>query len=110
MAETEEGMTTAAEHRAGSAADVRAGKPAKATIAGQRVALFAMGDEIVATNGRCPHAAGPLHEGEVDGELLTCPWHGWQFNLRTGICEEDPEMILQRFPVRIVGDDVLVTL
>ena len=110
MAASDASITTTTEHRVGSAADVRAGKPTRATIGGQRVALFAMGEDIVATNGRCPHASGPLHEGEVDGDLLTCPWHGWQFNLRTGICEEDPEMALQRYPVRIDGDDVLVKL
>lgn len=105
-----EEVVSAALHRIGSLAAVRAGQPAKATVNGKRVALFAMGDAIVATNGRCPHAHGPLHDGEVDGSILTCPWHGWSFDLRTGVCEEDPELILERYDVVIDGDDVLVRL
>lgn len=99
-----------AEHRAGSLADVRARKPTKANINGQRIALFAVGDDVVATNGRCPHAQGPLHEGEVEGTILTCPWHGWTYDLLTGACDEDPGIVLERYPVRIDGDDILVTL
>ncbi|MEH6759094.1 MAG: Rieske (2Fe-2S) protein [Parasphingorhabdus sp.] len=99
-----------AEHKIGSVAAVRAGEPTKAKVDKTAIALFACGDDIVATSGRCPHAHGPLHEGEVDGTLLTCPWHGWEFDLKTGICEEDPELELQRFPVRIDGDDIWVTI
>lgn len=101
---------SAALHRVGSAAAVRSGQPGKATVEGQKIALFAIGDEIVATNGRCPHAHGPLHNGEVEGETLTCPWHGWSFNLRSGACDEDPELVLERFEVVLDGDDIMVRL
>ena len=98
------------EHIAGSAAAVRAGQPTRANIDGCRIALFAVGYDIVAMQGRCPHAAGPLHDGEVEGTILTCPWHGWTFDLRTGVCDEDPGLTLTRYPVRIDGDDIVVTL
>jgi nitrite reductase/ring-hydroxylating ferredoxin subunit len=65
---------------------------------------------VIATNGQCPHAEGPLHEGDVDGTILTCPWHGWTFDLESGACQEDDSIILERYPVRIDGDDVFVTL
>lgn len=98
------------EHKLGSLAAVRAGQPTKAKIGKTPVAIFACGDDIIATNGRCPHAHGPLHEGEVDGVILTCPWHGWEFNLQTGICEEDPELKLELYTVRIDGDDIWVAI
>lgn len=105
------GTTTAtAEHVVGSVAAVRAGQPTKANVGGCRIALFAVGDDIVATQGRCPHAFGPLHDGEVEGHILTCPWHGWTFDLKTGACDEDPDLTLARYPVRIDGDDILVTV
>lgn len=97
-------------HRIGSAEALRGGEPLGVTVAGQAIAVFVLGDEFIATAGICPHATGPLHEGEVEGRVLTCPWHGWGFNLDTGECEEDPCLHLERFPVRIEGDDILVGL
>jgi nitrite reductase (NADH) small subunit len=41
--------------------------------------------------------------------VLTCPWHGWTFDLRTGTCDEDPDLTLELYPVRIDGDDIVVT-
>ncbi|MDB5714881.1 MAG: nitrogen-fixing NifU protein [Sphingomonadales bacterium] len=89
---------------------LRSGKPMKATVEGQKVAIFAVGDDVVATNGRCPHAHGPLHNGEVEGTTLTCPWHGWTFDLRSGVCDEDPELVLERYDVVVEGDDILVRI
>jgi nitrite reductase (NADH) small subunit len=101
---------TAGAHRVGSLAELRSGKPMRATVDGQKVALFLVEGDVVATNGRCPHAQGPLHEGEIEGVVLTCPWHGWTFNLRTGFCEEDPSLVLEIFESEVVGDDILVKL
>lgn len=96
--------------RAGSLAELQEAKAMMARVAGKRVAMFLVGADVVATNGRCPHAGGPLHEGEVEGQIVTCPWHGWSFNLVTGLCEDDPALTLERFPVRVEGDDILVVL
>jgi nitrite reductase/ring-hydroxylating ferredoxin subunit len=99
-----------AEHIVGSVAAVRAGQATKAKIGSLKIAVFACGEDIVATNGQCPHAGGPLHDGEVDGTILTCPWHGWTYDLKTGACEEDPDLTLEIYPVRIDGDNILVTI
>lgn len=96
--------------RAGSLAELRAVGRLATSVAGRKIALFAVQDSVVATAGRCPHARGPLHEGELNGCLLTCPWHGYTFDLRTGACDEDPELKLERFKVTIEGDDILVSL
>lgn len=103
-------IADAALHRVGSLAELRSGKAMRATVAGQKIAVFAVEDGAVATNGRCPHAHGPLHNGEVEGTILTCPWHGWSFDLRSGLCEEDPELVLERYEVVVDGDDILVRL
>lgn len=97
-------------HRVGSLAELQSGKPTKATIAGKRVAAFLVNGSVVTTNGRCPHAHGPLHEGEVEGTTLTCPWHGWSFDLRNGACEEDPDLVLEIFESKVEGDDIMVRL
>ncbi len=103
-------MTGTKEYRIGSLAAVEAGESVLTEAGGQDVALFMCRGRVIATNGQCPHAEGPLHEGDVDGAILTCPWHGWTFDLESGQCQEDDSIILERYPVRIDGDDVFVSL
>lgn len=98
------------EYRIASLSAVEAGETVLAEVGDTEVALFMCRGKVVATQGQCPHAEGPLHEGEVEGTVLTCPWHGWTFNLETGQCGEDDTLQLTRFPVRIDGDDILVTV
>jgi nitrite reductase (NADH) small subunit len=81
-----------------------------ANVAGRRLAVFHVEDAVVVTPARCPHAKGPIQDGEVNGVLLTCPWHGYTFNLKTGACDDDPDLVLQRFEVRVDGDDILVRI
>ncbi len=66
------------------AATLEEGSPTAAT-GGARVMLYRQGSEIYAISDVCPHAGGPLHEGEVDDDLcVTCPWHGSRFRLSDG--------------------------
>lgn len=97
-------------HRVGSVAELRGGQSASASVEGKQIAVFAVDDEYIATSGVCPHAGGPLHDGEVEGRILTCPWHGFTFDLDSGACVDDPCLNLERFEVRIEGDDILVRL
>lgn len=102
-------MTT--EIRVGSLAAVEAGEATLTPLPdGRDVALFMCQGKVVATQGQCPHAEGPLSEGEVEGTVLTCPWHGWTFDLSTGECLEDDSILLERYPIRIDGDDIMVVL
>ncbi len=77
-------------------------------VAAERVlALFNVDGEFHAVDGICAHQGGPLGKGPVDGATVTCPWHGWQYDVRTG------RHLLSRisqqvFPVRIEGDSVVV--
>lgn len=104
------GTAATGEFRVGSLAAVTAGEPVLADVGGVEVALFMCHGRVIATQGQCPHAEGPLHEGEVEDCTLTCPWHGWTFDLVSGVCNEDETITLAKFPVRVDGDDVLVTL
>ncbi len=51
-----------------------------------QVALFRVGDEVRAIDNVCPHAGADLASGEFDGDSVACPWHGWEFDTRTGEC------------------------
>ena len=80
-------------------------------IAADRVvALYRVGDEFFALDGICPHQGGPLGKGELNGCIVTCPWHGWQFDVRTGQHQVNHSIRHVSFPVRVEGTDVLVDL
>ena len=87
-------------------------------VAGRSIGIFNVGGEFLALRNRCPHQGGPLCEGGLSGlleasapgeyrysrpgEMLRCPWHGWEFDLRTGQSWFDPErMRVRRYPVSV---------
>jgi nitrite reductase (NADH) small subunit len=78
-------------------------------VAGDRViALINAGGKLFAMDGVCPHQGGPLGEGELTGTTLTCPWHGWQFDVCTGEQQLNRRIRQPQFPVRMEVDDILV--
>ena len=57
---------------------------------GNEIALFHCDGRVYALNNSCPHMQGPLGEGEVTAGTVTCPWHGWQFDIKSGDCINMP--------------------
>ena len=64
--------------------DVPPGQAAPFTIEGQKIALFNVEGTYYAIGDTCTHRGGPLSEGDVQGTRVTCPWHGADFDLKTG--------------------------
>lgn len=79
-------------------------------VAGVPVALFNVGGVFYALDNTCPHRGGPLGEGLVDGETVICPWHNWQFSVKTGQHVAAARVGVKTHVVRVVGDDVQVKL
>jgi nitrite reductase/ring-hydroxylating ferredoxin subunit len=78
-------------------------------VAGDRVvALFNVAGEFFALDGVCPHQGGPLGQGVLEGDTVTCPWHGWQFNVRNGQCRLSPSVAQPKIPLRIEKEAVFV--
>lgn len=75
-----------------------------------KLALFRIDGELFATQAKCPHANGPLVSADICEKSVTCPWHGWTYDLITGACEEDPGLFLKTYPVRVEGDDIVVEI
>lgn len=65
---------------------------------------------VVAFPGVCPHEDVDLENGELDGGTVICPGHSYRFDLRTGLCEHDPDLELRRYPVTQIGDAIWVDL
>lgn len=68
----------------GPADALRRSLPRTIEIAGRPIRLIEMDGEIAAYSARCPHLGGPLEEASLDGGILTCPWHGYRFDVRSG--------------------------
>ena len=66
--------------------------------------------ELRAFAGNCPHAGFPLADGEVDGDVLTCSAHSWEFDLSTGAGLNPDNCQLQCYPVRREGDRIAVAV
>lgn len=66
--------------------------------------------EIVACPGVCPHEDVGLADGDLTGSKLTCPGHGYIFDLHTGRCAHDPGLELRRYPVTVLGDAIWADL
>ncbi len=80
-------------------------------VVGDRVvALFNVDGNIHALDGVCPHQGGPLGQGELSGSVVTCPWHGWQFDVRDGQHQFNPTIQQPSFPVRVVSTTIQVDL
>jgi nitrite reductase/ring-hydroxylating ferredoxin subunit len=61
-----------------------------------------------ATSGTCPHAGGPIGDGAMQGSVVTCPYHGWAFDVRDGRCAVDPSVKLPTFETRVVAGEICV--
>ena len=77
---------------------------------GKSIALYKVDGKVYAIDGICPHAGGPLAEGNLNGCLAMCPWHGWEFNVKTGLSDFNPDTSTKTFPVKVENDEVFVQI
>ena len=89
--------------------DLVVGQGTLVEIGGHTVALFnAGGGRFYACGSVCPHEDGPLAEGWLEGDLVVCPWHGYDFSLTTGHCRVDEDLSIPVYPVRVADGVVQV--
>lgn len=94
--------------RIASRADIPPGTAREVVANDRLVAVFNVDGEFFALDGLCPHQGGPLGRGRLEGTVVTCPWHGWQFNVRTGQHQVNPLLKHPALPVKTEGDDLFV--
>ncbi|HCM42011.1 MAG TPA: nitrite reductase (NAD(P)H) small subunit [Candidatus Omnitrophica bacterium] len=76
----------------------------------QAVALYKVDGQVYAIEGVCPHAGGPLAEGSLNGCLAMCPWHGWEFDVKTGKCDFNPEIAVKTYPVKEEKGEIFIKI
>jgi nitrite reductase/ring-hydroxylating ferredoxin subunit len=97
--------------RVASPNDIPAGQGLSVETEGLSLAVFNGGNgRFYACGGVCPHEDGPLAEGWLEGDVVVCPWHGFDFDLETGHCRVDPQLNIPVFAVRVTDDAVEVDL
>jgi len=89
-----------------------------------RIALFNVGGRLYAVNNRCPHRGGPLCHGTIGGaplpsepheyvwgladQVLTCPWHGWEFDMPTGEALFDRNVAVASYDVSVEDGEIVL--
>jgi nitrite reductase (NADH) small subunit len=96
--------------RVTGAADVLPGSGVVAEVKGQSVAVFNVDGTYYAIDNTCVHRGGPLGEGELEGDTVTCPWHGWQYDVKSGKSINNPSACVKSYQVKVEGSDVKILL
>ena len=90
--------------------EIPPGRGKTVDVNGIWIALFNVDGTFYAVDNTCPHAGGPLGEGRLEGAAVTCPWHGWSFNVTTGERVGNPDFTVACCPVRVEGTHVQIAL
>jgi len=77
-------------------------------VAERKVALFNFNGEFYAISDMCPHRGASLAEGFLGGGKVFCPWHCFDFNLKSGECSTVPSLSVQTYEVKIVGEGIFI--
>ncbi len=120
-----------AEHDVGAVAALGPGESLVVELEGREVGVFNLDGEFHAALNWCAHQGGPACEGPLggtydasfdretlavelewvrEGRVVTCPWHGWEYDVATGACLSEPSFELPTYPVRVEDGRLVVTL
>ncbi len=86
--------------------DIPKARGARIEAEGREIALFNVDNVIYAIDNQCLHSGGPLSEGRVQDGIVACPWHLWQFDVRTGTMVNAPTLKVACYAVKVSGGEV----
>ncbi len=96
-------------HEVAKTDEIGEGEAKLVEVDGQEIALFNVGGEFCALANECSHVGGPLCEGDIEDGKVICPWHGAEFDIKTGDALADPaEGPVESYPVTVDGDTIKV--
>ena len=94
--------------RTAKADEVPPGMIREFQIDGKTFALANVDGKLFAINNLCLHRGGPLGQGELQNKVVTCPWHGWQYDVTTGKLVNNPSIGVETYAVEVRGDDIFL--
>lgn len=95
-------------HKVARAEDLPPGAGLMVEVGNEQIALFNFGGAYYATSDMCPHRGASLAEGFLDRGKVFCPWHCFDFDLKTGACEMVPSLRIRVYEVKVEEGEVLV--
>jgi NAD(P)H-dependent nitrite reductase small subunit len=95
-------------HKAATLEELPSGKAKDIMIGDEPIALYNVKGKIYATSDICPHSGGSLGQGELCERIITCPLHGWKFEVENGKCQNIPSIKVKTYEVKIEGKDILI--
>ncbi len=84
-----------------ASADLPPGRACVVEAAGKAIALVNAAGQLYAVDNACMHRGGPVGDGSLDGLVLTCPWHGWRWDVTTAANVNNPAVKLACYPVTV---------
>jgi len=90
--------------------DIPEGKGMAYAINGRMIAIFRENDSYFAIDDFCPHMGASLAPGYLEEGVVTCPWHAWRFCVHDGTWCDNPKIGIDRFDVRVEGDEIQVAV
>jgi len=79
-------------------------------VEGRAIAVANVDGKFYAINNTCLHRGGPLGQGTLYGKVVTCPWHGWQYDVTTGKVTQNPAVGVDCYPLEVRGEDIYVDI
>ncbi|MCX7018372.1 MAG: nitrite reductase small subunit NirD [bacterium] len=90
--------------------EIEPGSGKSVSVRGVKIAVFNVNGQYFALQDTCPHRGGPLGEGTADESAVSCPWHGWEFDLATGQCVTMAGEQVKTYKVRAENGGVYVAM
>ena len=120
-------MAEKKQHTVGKPEDFPVGKMKCLTVDGRNIGVVRMkSGELKAMRDHCPHKGAPVCKGFIsgtalpsgvgemiwgrDGEILVCPWHGYEYDIKTGECAADRRLKLKKYKIVQRGDEIYVAI
>ena len=88
--------------------EIPAGTIREFQVNGKTIALANVDGTFYAVNNTCLHRGGPLGQGELEDKVVTCPWHGWQYDVTTGKVTMNSSVGVDTYAVEVRGEDIFV--
>jgi nitrite reductase/ring-hydroxylating ferredoxin subunit len=94
--------------KVGPSPELAPGQVVEAQAGDRTFAVCNVDGKLYCLDGVCPHAGGPLGQGVLQGQTLTCPWHGWEFNCVTGANVEDEDLVVDQYKIVVENGEILI--
>ncbi len=96
--------------KAANSADIAPGQSKTIIVQGRELGVYNVAGEFYCIDNMCPHAGGPIADGQIEGDVVYCPYHMWPFNVKTGEATFNSNVCVQKYECKIEGEEVFIEI